>query len=230
MFDEKLRISAIEGNSYSGKTTLLRELKQNYPIEVVRESMKYVEPAHKFPPFPPQSIEDAKRAVQVFVELEKVRLDHVMELTIKTGKPVIMDRSPFSAIVFEYALKEKHPERLNVYGYSIELFQEQIKQGNLSIPSVVVYLEPAKQNIFLERVKARGRVRVDFLNNPETVKVMQGWYRDVLNRYYSTNSALILKSQQGDTEVMASLVSEFLHKANYANNSDLILSDLRKYD
>lgn len=226
MFEEKYKISAVEGNSFSGKTTLLRTLKEKYQVEVAWESMKYAQDKHKFPHFPPQSIEDAKKAVQIFVDLEKIRINDVIDKCIRSGKPVIMDRSPLSAIVFEYAIKKLQPDIINVYAYTLEAFQEQVKTKELSLPSVIVYLEPESRKAFLERVKARGQVQVDFLNQPESVELMQNWYKLVLSDYYADNSSILLKSRQGDTEIMAQIVAEFLIKANYTNDTDGILANL----
>jgi len=70
MTENELKIGAIEGNSFSGKTTLVKELETEYGFSVVWEPSAYVS---SFPSFPPDSYAQAKKAIDVFADVEKRR-------------------------------------------------------------------------------------------------------------------------------------------------------------
>lgn len=184
--------------------------------------MTYRQEKQRFTNFPPTTIEDAKHNVNLLIELEKIRMEDVIDKHIRSGKPVIMDRCFLSTIVFEYAISRQFLDRINVLDYTIVLFKEQTQAKKLFIPSVLVYLEPFDYQVFVERIEKRGKVGINFLNEFETVKIMQHWYRHILSANYPDNSSLIIQSTQGGQKETAKSVNEFLNTVNYTNNTNKI--------
>lgn len=206
-------ITAVEGNSFSGKTTLTEEVHKKIGCPIIKEYFHYVD---HFPSFPFEDYEAAKSNVDFFIEAEIRRSQEAMDKSIQTGLPVVMDRSPFSIIVFQYAVNKLLPNIPNAYAYSWEAFQKALDESKIIIPPSIILLEPS-DNDFLSRVRNRGKVDVDFLNDVLTKQVMHSWYKRIIDTKYKQNG-LILKSIEGKVDETARLAIEFILNADGANN------------
>ena len=135
-----LKISTIEGSCFSGKTSLLRNLRDKFDVKIIEEYDHYVDGGKNFPKFPPQTLDEAKSAIKFFVEVEKRRSFDAINLSLKYNKPVVMDRSPLSCMVFQKVAEENHPEIPQIYAYTIDVFNEEAENGNIILPSFLLYL------------------------------------------------------------------------------------------
>jgi len=215
---EKHKIATIEGHCFSGKTTIINKLRSNYQIEIIEEYVDYAGGADFFPKFPPRSIEEAKSSIKYFVDLEKKRSHDAIEKSIKSGLPVIMDRSPLSCIVFQKVANSQVKDIDDIYSYSCEAFYTEFEKGNIVFPSVIVYAEPPNIEIFKKRVLQRGRVPIEFLNTPETFIQMQKWYKQFLSEHLTSNNGMILQTLEGQVDLLAFMVYEFLSNANFTGD------------
>jgi deoxyadenosine/deoxycytidine kinase len=223
---EKLKISTLEGPCFSGKTTLLNELRTKFGVATIEEYVHYAGGSKKMPQFPPKTLDEAKTSVRFLVEIEKKRTNDAVELSLKKGVPVIMDRSPLSCIVFEKALSKFDPEIPSVYAYSIEAFHQEIENGNIVIPGAMIYLESGSVEQFVNRVLKRGRIKINMLNDPQALLIMQEWYRDIIKDIYNDNNGIVLKSVDGELDLTAFYAMEFIQKAKYSVNISALFKKL----
>src|SRR3989344_4741474 len=161
MTESELKIGAVEGNSFSGKTTLVKELEAEYGLSVVWEPSAYLS---KFPSFPPETYAEAKKAIDIFVDVEKRRSTDAIELAQKNGI-VVMDRSLWTYSAFQYVVMKRMPNIPNSYLYSLDILQRHIDNKEIVVPGAVVSLIPKNQEEFERRVRERGRVGIGFLND-----------------------------------------------------------------
>jgi len=219
-----MNISTIEGNSFSGKTTLVECVKQFHDVTMVAEYDEYVGGGANFPAFPPDSISDACKAIDFFVEVERRRSSDAIELAERYGKPVIMDRSPFSCILFQSVVKDNNVSVPNAFLYSIERFIEKSISGEIVLPTSLIYLYPTLTQ-FKSRRDSRGRVGIDFLNLETTLLYSNDWYR-MLCSMLKKGNALEIQSSEGNVQLDAYLVTEFLSRVDISYNSISLLEDL----
>ena len=217
-------ITTIEGNSFSGKTSLAEELVTSFDAKIVPEYDVYVQGGKNFPAFPPDSMDDACKAIEFFVEVEKRRSGDAIELVEKSGKPVVMDRSPFSCIFFQANVLHQFKETPNAYLYSIERFLAEARSGNVFIPNSIVYLYPTIEQ-FRMRIERRGRVGIDFLNWESTLIFSHHWYGNLCRMYREKNS-LMLQSSEDKINYDAYLVMEFLSQVDLGYDPKTILEEL----
>jgi thymidylate kinase len=213
--NDNLKISTIEGHSFSGKTTLLKELEKTYRVSVIEEYDHYVGGGKNFPKFPPTTLDEAKSAIKFFIELEKRRTNDAIELCIKYGQPVIMDRSPLSCMAFQKVAEDTYPEMPQAYAYSIDAFKEEAEKGGIIFPSVVLYIEPPDLEAYMKRVAIRGRMPIDFLNKPETFLAMSRWYKEIVNQVFDEKNSITLISKEGELDLYSYMAYEFLNNASY---------------
>lgn len=220
----KQAIVAIEGNSFSGKTTTTESLAETFGVPIIHEYDKYAGGGLNFPSFPPDNYSEAKKSIDFFVELETRRTHDAIEHSIKSGLPVVMDRSPFSCLVFQWTVQKRLPEVPNAYAYSLETFEKAVQSGDIVLPDGLIYLEPESEAIFLDRVRRRGRVHIDFLNDVETLRSMRYWYKEVISKAFPF-SGTIIQTVEGNIDLTTLFVFERLIQVP-VQERDYILQDL----
>ncbi len=225
MIENELKIAALEGNSFSGKTTLAESLQKLYGFGVVHEYDKYSGGGYNFPAFPPESYQEAKRAVDFFVELEKRRSGDALETAGKTNIGVVMDRSFYSCISFQRTVNILLPSVPNAYLYSLDVFEKQVGTKDILVPPVLIYVEPQSSAVFQKRVESRGRVPINFLNEQKTFESMQLWYYDLVKRNYTNNNGFVLTTLEGQIELTTHNAMEFLSSADYSVGRFAILTN-----
>ena len=220
-----MKIVTIEGACYSGKTTLLKGLETSGGVQIVEEYVHYMGGSKKMPRFPPPTTDQAKSVISMFVEIEKKRCSDAIELYEKSGGiPILMDRSPFSCMLFEKTIQTRFPKIPNVFEYSVEAFAKEIELGSIFIPPAIIYIKPQNDKIFEQRVKKRGRVPVDFLNEVETLELQNSWYQKILDNFYIGNSFTV-ESRDNNLEADVNHVKDFLYSTTF-NNKIIILHSL----
>jgi deoxyadenosine/deoxycytidine kinase len=208
------KIFAVEGNSFSGKTTTVERLEEQFHVPIVHEYDRYANGGINFPHFPPETYEDAKGSIDFFVELETRRSQDAMELALTRDLPVVLDRSPYSCLVFQWTVGRRDPSIPEAYAYSLEKFQRAVEDGNIILPNGLIYLEPGSEDIFMKRVQTRGRVHIDFLNDIETLRLMREWYKKVMDKHFVDDSGIIIQTVEGNIDLTAMLLFEFITNSN----------------
>lgn len=206
----------VEGNSFTGKTTLATAL-TNRAGHLIKEYYFWVS---SFPPFPHADQRAAEQNVDHFLEAERRRSRYAREIGGQNGGNwVVMDRSGWSILAFQYAIGELGISP-SAYNYAREAFQKALENREILIPNAIVLMSPDEKE-FNRRVDLRGRVGIDFLNDPKTSEIMDRWYRQVVLPQYGEN-ALILGN--GDLQEQTDTVDLFLQGCRQIPNSQLRFS------
>lgn len=203
---------AIEGNSFAGKSTSVKGVEARYGLPSIDEYFHYAERlGQTFPSFPPESLDDARRSIDFFVRIEQQRSADAVALSCQRQQPVVMDRSPFSCIVFQWTVKQNMPSIPEAYAYSLEAFMAEHEKGNIVFPDGLVHLEPESEEIFRRRVHQRGKVDIDFLNDVETLKAMRDWYERTIEIAYP-DTGIMLRTVEGDVDMTSRHVYEHISR------------------
>jgi len=222
MTENEFNIGAIEGNSFGGKTTLVKELEGKYGFSVIWEPNTYIS---ELPSFPPDSYTEARKAIDVFVDVEKRRSADAINLTERSNN-VVMDRSLWTYPAFQYVVMKRMPHVPNSYLYSLDILQKHIDNREIIAPDAVVSLIPKNQEEFNRRVKERGRVGIGFLNDWETTTIMEQLFGVVINCVYSKNNGRAVTTSN-DIEKIAAEINQFLRRSHYFVDAILAFDQLR---
>ncbi|EKE05827.1 MAG: hypothetical protein ACD_19C00176G0049 [uncultured bacterium] len=222
MIDSENKIGAIEGNSFSGKTALVKKLESDYGFFVVWEPSTYT---RSFPSFPPESYSEAKKAINIFVEIEKKRSIDAINLA-KNNNYVVMDRSLWTYPAFQYVVMKTMPDVPNSYLYSLDVLQENVSDNEIIIPSLLISLMPRGQTEFERRISERGRVGIDFLNDWNTTVLMDLLYRTVIDNAYWAQSGKSISSAK-KTDEIAIETKKFLEQSYYSIDTNQAFEKLR---
>jgi thymidylate kinase len=197
---KNIPIFALEGAAFAGKTTVLNYLKTKYTDKVttIPEASEYVGGDKNFPNAPFKTLNEAKASTYFFIELEKRRCRDAITSYIKTGLPVVMDRTtPVSSLFFYSLLAYDHPIDStfinSYYRHALDAFQAQVDAGNIFIPDGLIYLRPIDRTTFENRL-VRGTKNTVF-SKWENYKFLDNKYQSLIRFHYKNNHVLILDSQ-----------------------------------
>lgn len=230
MIEQELKIVAIDGNSFSGKTTLVEGMRTKYLYGFIPEYDIYAGGGNNFPNFPPENYAEAKKSVDYFLELETRRSGDAVNKALQTNKSLLMDRSFYSCINFQYIVKTTMPEIPNAYLYSLDSFIKFTEEQKIVIPNVLIYIEPENFKVMQKRIGNRGRVSLNFLNEQKTIEVMRTWYEDLIKKCYKDNSSKMMQSLENRLELNLEELNNFLLCANFKLNKSEVISRLSKYN
>lgn len=192
------KLVGVEGNSFSGKTTLINKLSEDYLVPYIEEYDLYAGGGENFPVFPPQSYNDACKAIDFFLEIEKKRVETLYSLMSLDPDLIMVDRSFFSCIFFQWYVKKFCADIPNSYEYSIELALLGLEKGEIIFPNVLALIEPESEASFLKRIEKRGLVHIDFLNYYSTVTYTKNWYEMLIDLY--GGSGFVLQTEDENIE------------------------------
>lgn len=181
-----MNIAGIEGNSFSGKSELAKGL-LSYGYCVVNESSYYVE---SFPPTA-YDLDSARKNLDFFAEVEKRRSDDALSM-LQDGKNVVMDRTLWTYILYEYVLSKRFPEKPNVYKYSLDLFQRLSEDEDIVVPKILLCLTTGSESVLKQRILQRRPASIEFLNEWETTEVIDSALEKILGVYGPQNSIKIV--------------------------------------
>lgn len=158
-----MTLIAVEGPSFSGKTTLLTQLAAQFSTETIGEHHDYVSTG--FPPNP-KTNEEAYVNADFFLGLEKKRAADTRQ-ALGRHTIVFSDRSVISLVAYQLALaavKDKAPEAIAVPEYVTTLARQEIEAGNIEVPDGFILLRVADETTHNLRVDERGRTNSDIFN------------------------------------------------------------------
>jgi deoxyadenosine/deoxycytidine kinase len=213
------QVSSVDGNSFSGKTTLVHGLHNTYKYTVIEEYDAYAGGGANFPSFPPENYYEAKKSVRFFSELERQRTQDA--LSASTTGSVIMDRSFLSCVAFQYIVAKNHPNIPNAYLYSLDLLHDLAEKGDILIPPVLLYLHPENQTSIESRITVRGLVAIGFLNQMETFSAMFEWFSQLISKGYGPHNSAIITSLQNKPDGVVRIANDFLMQADYSQKIEL---------
>lgn len=182
----------IEGHSFSGKTTLLKDLSATGAINVVDEHDVFANGAENFPDIKFKNEKDVINDIKFFLDLEEKRCQKAIELIEENGKPTIFDRTIISVVLFQKYLKDQKKSWLHGYEDSIRIYQDAITTGRIFIPSRLIHLKPENKSVFQERTKRA--VSIDFYKKFSTNEYMNKHYEYILENLFDEGSYTTLYS------------------------------------
>lgn len=187
-------IVALEGHSYSGKTTLLNYLKDNLPIHPIAEHDAYAGGIDKYPPFPAVKKQMAKDSIDFFARLEVQRYKDAQEVVRQT---VLYDRSFMSVVLFQKYMKHLSlPGEHDAYDYAKKLFADLLGKNQIALPDYFVYIQCDSLATYFQRQSRE--ISVDSLRGEKALKFFEHAYEPIFNLYNQFGRALEIKSD--DTE------------------------------
>lgn len=181
-------IAGIEGNSFSGKSELARGL-LSHGYYTVNESSYYVE---SFPP-PAYDLDSAIKILDFFAQVEKRRSDDALKI-LQEGKNVVMDRTLWTYILYEYVLLRRFPEKPNAYQHSLDLFERLSEDGDIVVPKILLCLTSGSDSVLKQRILQRRASSIEFLNEWETTEVIDSALGKILGVYGPQNAIRIVNS------------------------------------
>ena len=183
-------IVALEGHSYSGKTTLLNYLRDNLHIHPIAEHDVYAGGIDKYPPFPAAKEQMAKDSVDFFARLEAKRQKDAMKSGQRT---VFYDRSFVSIILFQkYIRYLATPGEYNAYDYAKSLFTDLLSNDRVALPDYLVYVHCDSIATYLRRQERE--ISVGLLRGEDALKFFEHEYGRVCTLYGKFDRILELKS------------------------------------
>ena len=193
------RIVVLEGPPFSGKTTLLNYISEKHGDRfiTIKEMSEYMGGDIHGPKFPYESFNDAKAGLHFLIEIERSRWNDVKNALKQKDKIVLIDRLlPISTSAF-LALIEKtnaswHNFSVNIYDYSVSLFNTAIKRDLFAFPLLYVLLYPKNQQIFTARI-SRG-ANNNFIKNWSNNHAMTEIYKKYFSGLLSNNQLCFIES------------------------------------
>lgn len=171
---------AIEGHSYSGKTTIITQLQRQKPTIVIAEHDAYAGGIDKYPPFPPVKKGMAEHSVDFFARLEAKRYDDIA--TQDDNQVIYMDRTFISTVLFaKYMERLEIPGEYHAYRYAKEIFESLFASGIDTLPDHIVLVAPDSITTYHERLDRK--VSVDRLRTDDAYRFFTREYRHVLEPY-----------------------------------------------
>jgi|GEM_PF-2190855 len=155
-----MKYACIEGPGFAGKSTLAKQLVEHYDAMYIGEYMDYatINGRTGFPPLP-DTIEEAKAAIDFFVDIERERSRDVRK-HITGGRKVFGDRSIISLAAYQLALDRQKSHlpgnQIAVPDYTFEVLDRAIKKGDVELPERLLLLRVASRTVHENRVKRRG--------------------------------------------------------------------------
>lgn len=204
-----MSIAGIEGNSFSGKSELAMGLLP-YGYSIINESSYYVE---SFPQAP-YDFDSARKNLDFFAEVEKRRSEDALRM-LQEGKSVVMDRTLWTYILYEYVLLKRFPEKPNVYQYSLDLFQKLAEEEDIVIPRILLCLTSGSEKILKQRILQRRPAGIEFLNEWKTTEVIDSALEEIIGVYGPQNSIKIVND--GSPAELISSGAEFLSRHSDGN-------------
>jgi hypothetical protein len=232
------KILSLEGAPFAGKTTILNDLKANHAHEVIviPEASEYIGGDKNNPSFPFENFKDAKASTHFFLELEKQRCKDAIDLARVSQLPVILDRStPIFSLIFYSLIEDKYPGlhlfSESFFAYAQGIFQKAIFEEEIFLPSRVIYIKPANQEVFLKRL-SRG-TKNGLFAEWENFLYVDNYYKEIIKRYYLSQKEHRVLVSENTLENLHKNVREVIKFAKEdavidMKNSDMINSFLGK--
>ena len=197
-------IIAIEGHSYTGKTTIIDTLSKNTTVTTLPETDIYAGGIENYPPFPPLTTEMAENNVEFFINLERNRKK---DCDNSTGI-VIIDRSFLSVILFQKFIRQLPNDWMNAFEYAKRRYLELINQDRVILPDAIVIVRCASTEEYVSRVSRD--ISVAELRSTEAYDYFTNEYTRLLKAYKQIGRLVEIISSNGNNlaEVGKRIIAE----------------------
>jgi len=136
--------------------------------KLIEEYVVYAGGSENFPPYPPKDKQEALKALEFFIGLEKKRHEVIQALE---GEPyiMVMDRSIISLMGFRYA--QKHLGGIDIFRETKEILKDHLELA----PDFVIYLKATDEQINERQFKSQRPVGELFID-PEFNKHLRKFF------------------------------------------------------
>ena len=135
-------IIAFDGPIRAGKTSLIKKLVEFFNVASLGEYKEYATNSGvDFPPYPPNSYEEAMDASIFFVGLEEKRVSDLKKLKLLKNKIIFVDRTYLSCVAFDYAAN--YFTKLGTFFEAQKLWKNKIKIK----PDLTFFMDVSPLNI-----------------------------------------------------------------------------------
>lgn len=232
----KSNILAIEGVPFAGKTTAIKYMIKHFPdqFEYIPEGSEYIGGHQNNPRLPFFTFEEAKINAHFVIAVEKRRYEDIKRIQDKSDKPIIVDRiSPFFSLMFFKFIEEKKPFHYSftgsLYQYALELFQAEFEKGNIFLPSKIVYLKPANEHTFKQRLP-RGASTNIFTSWTNFV-YFDELYMNMIKYHFQSNSIFLNSfNTQESLKLISKNIMNYLFFENIYRDDRYIFNTLLEKD
>jgi thymidylate kinase len=166
-----MRIIALEGPSYAGKTTAITALARSSPGAVTFDCYVKGLPLGSVPRVRTRTRDEQIAAFEMFMEVEASRVERLAELASSKHAPqlVILDRSVDTLLAHAYAL-----DTLYHLGARKEI-SERVERMPHLIPNLTLYLHADEQTLSQRRA-ASGARGAYFLHDPRFLHAWRSYF------------------------------------------------------
>jgi thymidylate kinase len=198
-------ILAVEGSSFSGKTTMVNLLGEHFSGRIIGEYYDYAIKTSKdgFPPFA-KTRDQLDQQIDYFLNLEAERTAEVEESS--QVKPIIVDRTAASLVAFQRSMQELPEYREN--SWDADAMQRRIKTatylGRVIMPDIVIVLSAGSRQEHERRVGSRGVIEsIPTLNQWDFSESIRLNTLDALNAIYPYTDILEANSLVSKHELIS---------------------------
>ncbi len=170
-------IIAVEGHSYTGKTTIIDELSKDDGITGLAETDVYAGGIENYPPFPPTTMKMAQDNVEFFIELEQRRKK---DCGLHDGT-IVIDRSFLSVILFQKFVSQLPKDWESAVEYTKKRYVELIRQDKVILPDVMIIVSCATVRDYEERLARE--VSVEELKSIDAYNFFTNEYLRIFEAY-----------------------------------------------
>lgn len=210
------KICGVEGTSFTGKSTLVENLTSNnwQPFGEIRLSEKQIESLR----YPPRDTSESRQNLFIYLDAERDRTSRILNTSSSCN--ILLDRTPWTYILFEYARREKN--QTNIFRESIDIIQK-YSEKDLFIPTLLIGLTLGEADIFEQRKNKRGSVSISFLNEWSTNESITQALSVILEGY--KQNGILINNDKSIQELVES-GKTFLNSKDHANINVAISFDL----
>ena len=154
-----MRISSLEGSSFSGKTELAKKFRLLHEVEVVNAYTDYFIRHNRSIVTGAQEVKNPILAFEKYLEVERFRSEDV-ERANALGKTVLLDKSVIALYAYQLAVGEQSDNESHPYmvDYALDRIKEEVGKGDIIIPDCVNIIVCENKSIFETRKQTRGGV------------------------------------------------------------------------
>ncbi len=185
---------ALEGHSFSGKTTLLNYLHDEFHEAVIAEHDLYAGGVDNYPPFPATNEQMARASIDFFAKLE---IQRTIDARKKHAERVFLDRSFLSVVLFQKFMRHLHiAGQADAYLYAKEKWIKLYEAERVIVPDIFAFISCETPELY--RVRRSRSVSVAELKSDGALRFFTNEYEKIAKIYHSLGRSISLRSANSE--------------------------------